>query len=318
MNIIQKGFRVINHHIDTNLSKVKNTKHIKALRYYVKDKLYVKDSIRSHKNDNVKYSELETEIINTLNKDGIAIFDSKKLLGEEAFNSLMDYLKKFMDSKEFKNDFEKGSNTYKDYLIMKSKRSFDFPFNDPLIKIAISDPMVNIPNGYFGMRSKLNQVDLWYTMPSPKDSQRKFSQNWHRDPEDYKIIKAFLYLNDVEKESGPFSYIKGTHKEGRYKDFLKKNHAYDSIYPDDKILENGIAKEDIIECTGKAGTIIFADTNGFHRGGHGTKERILCIFIYTPPSSISKKRMKIINYDKKNLSDRVRYLIKDQPKILSN
>jgi hypothetical protein len=53
-------------------------------------------------------------------------------------------------------------------------------------------------------------------------------------------------------------------------------------------------KENWKKGTGKKGTIIFADTRGFHKGGEArTKDRLMYTCMYTSRASESKELLKI-------------------------
>ena len=58
--------------------------------------------------------------------------------------------------------------------------------------------LLDLANTYLGMWSKLEYVDLWYT-PAADEGERKSSQRWHRDFNDRQLLKAFLYLSDVDR-----------------------------------------------------------------------------------------------------------------------
>ena len=78
--------------------------------------------------------------------------------------------------------------------------------------------MLDVANTYLRMWSKLEYVDVWYSVPQPEDASRVSSQLWHRDYNDKHLLKAFLYLVDVDEEMGPFQYIPGSHPGGQYAD----------------------------------------------------------------------------------------------------
>ena len=78
--------------------------------------------------------------------------------------------------------------------------------------------MLDVANTYLRMRSKLEYVDVWYSVPQPKEANRISSQLWHRDYNDKHLLKAFLYLVDVDEEMGPFQYIAGSQPGGPYAD----------------------------------------------------------------------------------------------------
>ena len=71
----------------------------------------------------------------------------------------------------------------------------------PWLRLGINRRLLDVANAYLGMWSKLEYVDLWYT-PSA-EGERKSSQRWHRDFNDRHLLKAFLYLVDVDDEAGP-------------------------------------------------------------------------------------------------------------------
>ena len=98
------------------------------------------------------------------------------------------------------------------------------------------------------------------------------SQRWHRDTGNKKYVKMFIYLNNVDKGAGPFVFVKKSQPGGKwYKLFPQLNpYSEKSGRVEDSALENAVPKEDILECTGKAGTLVFADTVGLHKGSYST------------------------------------------------
>lgn len=85
------------------------------------------------------------------------------------------------------------------------------------------------------------------------------AQLYHYDLNHLNFIKAFVYLTDVDETNGPHCYVRGSHREKP--DAIMR----DGRVSDDEIAEH-YAPEDILELTGKRGTLIIADTRGFHKG----------------------------------------------------
>lgn len=82
-------------------------------------------------------------------------------------------------------------------------------------------------------------------------------QAFHRDADDWRFIKVFMYLTDVDEGSGPHVYVRGTHLEPcglRLKD-----------YADEEILQS-YGSERLISVTGPAGTAFTVNTHGIHKG----------------------------------------------------
>lgn len=166
----------------------------------------------------------------------------------------------------------------KDYLTeLVSGTSVHGP-DSPLLRLALDEKLLEIVAVYLGMLPSLYSVAAWLNFPT--DSAPKEAQLWHRDPEDLKIVKTFIYLVDVDSERGPFCYIPGTQPFGEQAGLVPR-HA-DAIRISDDEMEAAIPRQNWTACTGPAGTMILADTVGYHRGGHAhAGQRILITFTYT-------------------------------------
>lgn len=153
--------------------------------------------------------------------------------------------------------------------------------NNPYTELSLHSRVLNIVNTYMGMCTRFDYSTLDITTPVPPDSDAFRSQNWHRDRDDKKMCKMFLYLNDVDESAGPFFYATATtygQKRGR----LFPQRPPKGSYPSEKALMRIIPRDEIIACTGKAGTLVFADTSGLHKGGFAKeKERVMFTSAYT-------------------------------------
>ena len=145
---------------------------------------------------------------------------------------------------------------------------------DPFAVLATRTDIRRAVNAYMGMLTKFYYLTLNVTMPVADGAKAVASQRWHRDPEDKKMCKVFLYLTDVDESAGPFTYIKGSHWSGRWGSVARPKPFRGGPSPEE--LERTIPRDDWLAATAPAGTIIFCDTSGIHRGGYATKkERIM-------------------------------------------
>ena len=142
-----------------------------------------------------------------------------------------------------------------------------YKLSDVWLRIAVSDPVLDIVNGYTGQPRKLTYVDNGYTVPNPNATKRVASQRWHRDPDDDHIVKMFIYFSDVDEEACSFEYVRDSAAGGRYGDLFAWEKDGD-FYPPGEELEAAVDSDDRLTMTGPAGTVIFCDTAGFHRGGY--------------------------------------------------
>ena len=157
-------------------------------------------------------------------------------------------------------------------------------FTNPFLRFAVHSTPLSIVNAYMGMWSRLSQFDLRKTLPQGEAITAIQSQKWHRDPEEKRMLKIFLYLNDVDAEAGPFTYIRKSTFGNKY-GHLFPQRPPEGNYPPEEAVQKAIQKEDIKSMTASAGTVIFCDTSGLHFGGRATKkERIMSTIVYNSPA----------------------------------
>jgi hypothetical protein len=138
--------------------------------------------------------------------------------------------------------------------------------DQPFVRLSISTTILQMIGAYLESAPKLNYFMLADAYPLNTNEQRTYSQNWHRDPDDIRMCKMFIYLNEVTSQNGPFEYVKGSQHGGKWSHIFKQRRPH-GRYPPVGEVEKCVAKDDIVQCTGKAGTVIFCDTAGLHRGG---------------------------------------------------
>lgn len=176
-----------------------------------------------------------------------------------------------------------------------------FDLQNPFVRLSLEHPILDVVNGYLSLCSRLSFLGCDVTETVPMDSPKQFSQRWHRDPEDRRMCKVFVYLNDVGAGSGPFHYVLGSHDGGRWRSLFPQRPSY-GYYPPDGAVEQNIPAEAIKSCTGKAGTVVFCDTSGLHRGGYATEsERLMFTAGYCSPASIWQIRYRPPTEDQKAL-----------------
>lgn len=164
----------------------------------------------------------------------------------------------------------------------------------PFTRFSISGPVLRVVNAYLGMFSKFRAWRLEATIPMPSAGRAASSQRWHRDPEDQKLVKAFLYLNDVDPAAGPFMYLRRSHLGGKWRDlFPMTPPAGSPRLPPGANEGELIPKEDVLVSTGRAGTMIFCDTSGLHKGGFALeRERLMYTSVHTTGASFSPIRYR--------------------------
>jgi hypothetical protein len=184
----------------------------------------------------------------------------------------------------------------KEFVVRLQSYGVELGPDDPWFNSVSSRRMLDIANAYLEMWSKLEYVDVWYSVPQPESAERISSQRWHRDYNDKHLLKVFLYLVDVDEEMGPFQYVAGSQPGGPYADVW----AWEPLgqnYPTEEELEGRVPAEAVQTFTGPAGTLLFCNTAGFHRGGFSTtKPRVLATATYSSPASLAALTVRSYTY----------------------
>jgi hypothetical protein len=243
-------------------------------------------------------SPVVTRVVNDLHENGIAVADVSELLSPDLIADLDSATQRLLRDRE--EDIQKlksnvdstasvGEKTFNLELLGSEP---DFDPDSPFAKVALSNSLTSIANNYLRMMTQLRYYNVWYTAASSVAF--RASQLWHYDREDNYILKAFLYLDDVDEGAGPFTYAPGTHRRGKYRsinpDFIMVGNVrrttddqMSKVYPRDRWKLG----------TGKEGSIIFADTRGYHKGGEArTRDRLMFTCMYTSPASQSKNLLR--------------------------
>ena len=121
-----------------------------------------------------------------------------------------------------------------------------------------TDPFIlKIVQNYLSCNPILCQTNCWYSCVGNKAER---TQQFHQDYDDINFLKIFIYLTDVDESSGPHSCISTS-----INNIIEPPNYEPSTRLTDTFAMNKYGDK-IKVFTGKMGTIIIENTNGFHRG----------------------------------------------------
>ena len=184
----------------------------------------------------------------------------------------------------------------KEFVVRLQSYGVELGPADPWFGAVASQRLLDLANAYLEMWSKLEYVDVWYSVPQPAAAERISSQRWHRDYNDKHLLKIFLYLVDVDEHMGPFQYVAGSQPGGAYADAWGWE-PLGQHYPTEEELEARVPSSAVQTFTGPAGTLVFCNTAGFHRGGFSTtKPRVLATATYSSPASLASLTVRSYEY----------------------
>ena len=150
--------------------------------------------------------------------------------------------------------------------------------DDPLVRLALDPRLLELVNRYLGLCGYLRIIDVWWDRPTLEPP--KETQLWHRDGDDLASVKVFLYLNDVDLQTGPFCFIPRSHFFGlRHR--LTAAHDAQGRSTDNQ-MAGALHPAQWRTCTGPAGTLTLCDTSGFHKDFKpAANERLALLLQYT-------------------------------------
>lgn len=225
--------------------------------------------LRQHKEHLPKLGADELNIVEQLEQNGVCITsldalsipDSQKLL--EAAQPI---------TNELAQQSRAPSHTGKHTLMANADQLLAHP---EIIYWGLSERILKIVECYLGLPVGYGALSFYYSVADGRDAGPRI---WHRDKEDWKMVKVGIYLNDVDEFGGPFQCVKSD-----------VNKLLIEILPKYKGLTNSELEEllktntpdYLTSCIGKAGTVIFTDTSKYyHRGKPPSKKDRSAIFFH--------------------------------------
>ena len=199
-------------------------------------------------------------IVDSLRKEG-AFITSLEALSLPMNEQLLDAVKTILPNNPKSPAFE---DQYVYHVssaeIIKNSEIFLWGLQERLFDIA--ENYLGVPVAYRGL---FFQKDF-------ANEQQVHTRLWHKDPEDHRLLKIAVYLNDVNSESGPFEYIP-KHFNAQLSPLKKK-----LLFSDAEVAEH-LDPSNWVSCTGLAGTVVFFDSHHvFHRGKMPIKSHRDAIF----------------------------------------
>jgi hypothetical protein len=108
---------------------------------------------------------------------------------------------------------------------------------------------------YLGCKPTISNISIWWSLPA--DGLAQEAENYHRDVDEWRFVKFFLYLTDVDQSAGPHCFVRGSHRSSR---FLRIRRI------DDKDVSAAFPVSDALKIMGRTGDAFLEDTFGLHKG----------------------------------------------------
>lgn len=268
----------------TNLLDDKKMPSVLArIKFKVRNNQFIYRYILNHKYRVSKHILIQNDkldkIISELFECGISIRKIEDVIGEDRGLEILEKSLNWIKLNEKNLERNKIKKFLWTYFPTESNSELDL--SNPITKFYLSSEVLYVASKYLGYIPQLNEVTIQKTtVVESKDPIQ--SQKWHRDPQEMRTFKVFLYLSDVDEDSGPFIYLKGSSptSKGKFSKLFPQIKPKGS-YPEASVIEKLLSLEDIFTAKGSLGTVIFCDTAGIHKGGFAKLgERIMATGFY--------------------------------------
>jgi hypothetical protein len=123
-----------------------------------------------------------------------------------------------------------------------------------LLALANNPAVLSIASGYLGCTPTISSLGLRWSFPGNDAAD---VQHFHRDLDDWRFLKLFVYLTDVDAASGPHVFVRGTH--------LTSGGIFSRLYERGEV-ERIWGSRSVCTIVGQQGTSFIADTYGLHCG----------------------------------------------------
>ena len=133
------------------------------------------------------------------------------------------------------------------------------------VRVQTDPALLQVAQEYLGGEAHITGTRLWWSFPTRKardaDLHLSSQNRFHFDLDDWRGLKFFFYVEDVDHDSGPHYYVLKSHSRRSLK------HQFTAYvgHPAEEI-ERVYGKDAIIELTGPAGYGFTEDPFGFHTG----------------------------------------------------
>lgn len=222
--------------------------------------------------------ERETDVyLKALENDGLVVLPNlvtaEQLRSmQEAFASRLQYLRV--------SDVDGYERTERFRHMVQDVLALDQGFVDVALHPAVKSILAN----YIGDDFALCEAKGWRSLPTKKDFHGWHGDAWYDQTQvDWipREVKLAVYLTDVK--TGAFQYVRGSHRKVHPRN-LKRDEVQD------------IARDEIIEMTGAAGTGFLFDTSGIHRQSMPILEPRQAIFLNYHQPSVPLQREDVDYY----------------------
>lgn len=140
-----------------------------------------------------------------------------------------------------------------------------------LLHLANDSRIIDVVGRFLGCKPTIGYMAAWWSYATGLGPQQ--AENFHRDVDDWRFVKLFVYLTDVTSESGPHKYVLYSASQNKLTTIRR--------FSDLEVAEK-FELENIRTMTAESGQAFLEDTFGIHKGqAVQSGQRLLFQVVYT-------------------------------------
>ncbi len=237
---------------------------VKNFYYYPK---YL-DSIQEYQNNLKPLTPLEWDLVCQLRERGVAI-TNLAALNISNTESFLDGANKVTN--ELNCLSTSPQHQYKDTLTANARQLLERP---EILHWGSSNRLQRIVENYLELPVAYDGLSFYYSIANGKE---RGPRKWHRDKEDWKMIKVAVYLNPVDLDGGPLECVL-PYANNQICQIVGNKYIATRSHKIRKML-NSDNDDWYTSCVGDAGTVVFIDTaKYYHRGRPPIKRDRAAVF----------------------------------------
>ena len=208
--------------------------------------------------------------VDRLSREGYTVVDRK--LSQDKIDAIIGYSEQIECYDPYRPNTQSFDPKHApDYSHVATYKREELVSYKPILDIANDPGVLKVAQEFLGARPTISDLGLMWSFGGRK--QAKHAQLFHRDVDDWKFCKLFIYLTDVTANSGPHVFVKNSSNSPA---FLKPARYSDSE------IEGKFGKENIMTFIDTKGTAFMVNTYGFHKGLLPTSgNRLLLVVQYS-------------------------------------
>lgn len=126
----------------------------------------------------------------------------------------------------------------------------------PYLLALANDPhILNIVSKFLGCKPTIGYLAVWWSYHTLKGAQQ--AEFFHRDVDDWRFVKLFVYLSDVGEDSGPHVYVQYSSASEKLTEIRRFTDAE---------IQDAFGSVNLLTMKAAAGQGFLEDTFGIHKG----------------------------------------------------